>query len=104
MVPETKVTEKLNSYELVVIIRPDLEEEAQETIANSVKEFVEGRGGEVEETKVWGKRRLAYPIDRHAEGYYVLYHFKGKASDNRDLEAMMRISENFLRHLLIKIN
>jgi small subunit ribosomal protein S6 len=104
MVSEKTVTkEKLNSYELIVILKPDLAEEKLETAIENIKKSITGKGGTIQEALKWGKRRLAYEIKHCKEGVYILYHFQTKASQNRDLETYLKISDDVLRHLLIKI-
>jgi small subunit ribosomal protein S6 len=103
MVSEKTITkEKLNTYELVVILKPDLTEEKLETAVENVKKSITGKGGAIQDTQKWGKRRLAYEINHCKEGVYILYNFQAKASQNRDLETYLKISDDVLRHLLIK--
>ncbi len=96
--------EQLCDYELVVIISPAVEEEGFEAAIESVNRFVTGRGGVVSDVERWGKRRLAYPIKHYGEGSYVLTRFRMKPEDNRELESNLRISEDVIRHLLIKLS
>ena len=95
--------EKLNEYELTVILKPDLSEEKLTATTENIKKFITGKGGVISETKSWGKRRLAYPIKQSIEGNYILFKFKMKPNQNRELETNLRISEDVLRHLLVKI-
>jgi small subunit ribosomal protein S6 len=95
--------EGLCDYELVVIVSPGAEEEGFEAAIESVSRFVTGRGGVVSEVERWGKRRLAYPIKRHSEGNYVLTRFRMSPEHNKELESNLRISEDVIRHLLIKL-
>ncbi len=96
--------EQLCDYELVVIVSPTVEEEGFEAAIESVNRFVTGRGGVVSDVERWGKRRLAYPIKHHGEGSYVLTRFRMKPEDNRELDSNLRISEDVIRHLLIKLS
>ena len=96
--------EKLNEYELTVILRPELSEEKLTTAIENVKKFFTGKGGVISDTKSWGKRRLAYPIKHSAEGNYILFKFTIKPNQNRELETNLRISEEVLRHLLVKLD
>jgi len=99
---KTAVKEKLNTYELIIILRPDLLEEKLESAIENVKKFITVRGGTIQDTQRWGKRRLAYRIKHFGEGVYILYRFQAKANQNRELENNLKISEDVLRHLLIK--
>jgi len=101
---ELKVEDKqLRDYELVFIISPEVGDEALETTVGSVNQFITGKGGVISDEERWGKRKLAYPIKHFLEGNYVLTRFKMKPVWGKELEANLQISEEILRHLLIKI-
>ncbi|MBI2328089.1 MAG: 30S ribosomal protein S6 [Chloroflexi bacterium] len=100
----TEKDEQLRDYELVLVISPQVtEEEFEATIAN-VSRFITERGGTISDIARWGKRRLAYPITRFVEGSYVLARFKLRPAFGKELEANLRISEDILRHLLIRLD
>jgi small subunit ribosomal protein S6 len=101
---ENKVTEesKLRDYELVVIINPELADDAVDGIVDNISKLISQDGGTVDETDRWGKRKLAYPIKHFLEGNYVLFRCKMKAASGKGLEANLRISEEVLRHLLVR--
>jgi len=90
-------------YELVFIVNPEVVDEALENAINGVSQFVTGKGGTVSQVEQWGKRKLAYPLKRFLEGNYVLARFKMRPQWSKELEANLQISENILRHLLVKI-
>ena len=96
--------EHLRDYELVLIISPEVMEERFDTIIENVSQFITGKGGIISDIERWGRRKLAYPIKRFVEGSYVLSRFKLKPTLNKELEANLRISEEILRHLLIKLS
>ena len=99
-----KVEEKqLRDYELVLIINPEAEETVLETVVNNVSQFVTGKGGVTSEAERWGKRKLTYPIKHFLEGSYVVTRFKMSPVWSKELEASLQISEDVLRHLLIKV-
>jgi len=100
---KTAVKEKLNNYELTIILRPDLADEKVEATVESVKKFIAGKGGTVNDVQKWGKRRLAYSIKHFNEGFYYLFKFQSKPDQNREMETNLKISEDVLRHLLVKI-
>jgi small subunit ribosomal protein S6 len=93
----------LCNYELVVVVRPEADEENFESTVESISRFITGKGGVVSEVERWGKRRLAYPIKQHGEGHYVLTRFQMKPEYNKELETSLKISEDVIRHLLIKL-
>jgi small subunit ribosomal protein S6 len=92
----------LRDYELVVILSPDV---ADDVIGDSLERLNNGitsRGGEVVDVNHWGRRRLAYPIKRHIEGNYVVSQIKLDPSQVPGLESSLRISEEVIRHLIVK--
>jgi len=101
---ELKVEDKQQrDYELVFIIAPEVGEDTLEATIGNVNQFITGKGGEISDEERWGKRKLAYPIKSLLEGNYVLTRFKMKPTWSKELEANLQISEDILRHLLIRI-
>jgi len=92
-----------HDYEMVVVINPELAEEGLEAAIETIKKFVGDRGGSVSDAEHWGKRKLAYPIRHFGEGSYVLMRFKLDPVHGRELESTLKISEQVLRHLLIRL-
>jgi len=95
--------EQLRDYELVLIINPEVVEEKFDSIIDNISQFITGNGGTLSNTERRGKRRLAYPIEHFMEGSYVLTQFKLKPTLSKELEANLQISEEVLRHLLIRL-
>ena len=93
----------MNNYELTVIIDPDIAEEDVPNAIEGISDLVKKNGGEVSETNQWGRRKLAYPIGRHREGNYVISKLTLDPSKAAELEANLNLSENYLRHLLIRL-
>jgi len=100
----TEEGKQLPDYELVLVISPELTEEESEATIDSVTRFITGKGGIISDIERWGKRRLAYPIRRFVEGSYVLARFTLQPASHKELEANLRIAEEVLRHLLIKLD
>jgi small subunit ribosomal protein S6 len=94
---------QLRDYELVFIISPEIEDESIETRVDNLSQFITGKGGVISNVERWGKRKLAYPIKHFLEGSYVLAQFKMKPVWGKELEANLQISEEILRHMLIKV-
>lgn len=92
----------MRKYELMYIIRPDLEDEAVEGVAEKIKGVITGEGGEIVEHEILGKRRLAYEIQKHRDGIYVLVQFQAKPSSVSELERVIRITDDIIRHLVIQ--
>ena len=94
---------QLHNYELVLIISPEVVDEALDTMVENISKFITEKGGVVSNVEQWGKRKLAYPIGRFMEGNYVLTQFTLKPELGKELEAKLRISEEIIRHLLIRV-
>ena len=101
--PTARAGEKQRDFEMVLVIKPEADEEKSNTTLNNVKQLITGLGGTVSNVEQWGKRKLAYPIKGLSEGSYVLTRFKLEPSRNKELEAKLKISEEVARHLLIKV-
>lgn len=92
-------------YELVAIISPQVpDEELPDAIDRLLKKPVENQGGVCEDVNVWGRRRMAYPIKRHTEGNYVLTNIQLDPDKTKELEQGLLISEEVLRHLLVRLD
>ncbi|MFC1971892.1 30S ribosomal protein S6 [Chloroflexota bacterium] len=96
--------DQLRDYELVLIIKPDVAEEALEATLDNLGKYITETGGTVSNIDRWGKKKLAYPIKHFLEGQYVLTQFKMSPASGKQMEANIRISEDVLRHLLISLN
>jgi small subunit ribosomal protein S6 len=94
---------RLQDYELVLIISPEVGDEALDATIDNVSKFITVSGGTISNVERWGKKRLAYPIKHFTEGSYVLTQFKLKPALSKEFEANLQISEEVLRHLLIKL-
>lgn len=92
----------LRDYELVVILSPEVGDEAVAESLERMNQGVTSRGGEVVEVNHWGRRRLAYPISRHYEGNYVVSQIKMDPAEVPGFEGTLRISEEIIRHLIVK--
>ena len=93
----------MNNYELLFVIRNALEDERKEATVETVKGIIED-GGEVTRVVVMGTRRLAYPIEKKTEGYYVLVEFNAPAELPKELDRRLRISDDVIRHIIINKN
>jgi len=92
----------MQAYEVMYIIRPDLEEEEVQTNVEKFAEVVTANGGSDLKTELMGKRRLAYEVKKHNDGYYVLMNFNGETRTIEELERLMKISDAVIRYLTIK--
>jgi small subunit ribosomal protein S6 len=91
----------MRAYECVYILDPSLEELAVKEKTEKFKEIVTSRGGAVRKVDLWGKRRLAYPIDKKFEGSYVLMCFDGDNDILIELNRVYRFDDMVLRHLIV---
>jgi small subunit ribosomal protein S6 len=83
------------------ILPPELEEEAATSAMERVRTYVTAAGGEVHSIDVWGRRRLAYAIERHGEGVYHLGKFSLEPEQAAELDRNLRLNEQVLRHLIV---
>ena len=94
----------MRDYELIVIISPEVAAEEIPATLEKINRFIVERGGSISEVSEWGRRKLAYPIKNFMEGNYVLTHFQMEPRLTADLEANLGISEEILRHLLVRLS
>jgi small subunit ribosomal protein S6 len=90
----------MRRYELMLLLRPDLEDDKLQAAVEKVTRAIVNAGGSLSKVSPWGKRRLAYDINRHREASYFLIHFDIEPSQVREIERGMLISEEILRHLV----
>lgn len=90
----------MRNYELMCIIQPDLDETATNGVIDKVKGWITDSGGSIEKAEVWGRRRMAYTIEKHREGQYVLLNVSLKPAATADLERNLRYQESIMRHML----
>ncbi len=89
-------------YETMYILRPDIPEEEVDSHLKKYSEILEKAGTEVLDSQMRGKRRLAYPINKHKEGIYVQLSHQGNGQQVATLEKAMRLSEDVIRYLTVK--
>jgi len=92
----------LREYEVLYIVRADLEDDKVQDAVKRVNTLIERSGGMIERTNLWGKRKLAYEVKHQKEGSYVLQDFQLDAGRVPELEAGLKITEEVLRHLIVR--
>ncbi|MGE5415401.1 MAG: 30S ribosomal protein S6 [Acidobacteriota bacterium] len=92
----------MRSYEMVLILNPELAAEEVEAMQTKVTDIIAQNGGEFTEYDVWGKRRLAYEIKDCREGIYILAYFKGATETVKELDRVLKIQDSVLRHMIIR--
>ena len=91
----------INSYEAVFVISLKQGEEAVAETVNKFKELIE-KNATVENVDEWGKRRLAYPINKETDAFYVLFSFKSEAELPAELDRVAKITDGVLRSMIVK--
>jgi small subunit ribosomal protein S6 len=92
----------MKKYEIMYIIRPNIEDEAKKALVERFNNVLLENGAEVSETKDWGKRRLAYEINDFRDGYYELVNVTSSAAAVQEFSRLAKISEDIIRHIVIK--
>jgi len=92
----------MRKYETIFILHPSLDEEAVKAGVEKFKGVIENGGGVVDNVDFWGKRKLAYDIKKVSEGYYTLINFSSEPELPKELDRIFRISDNIVRHIIIK--
>lgn len=92
----------MRKYEVMFILRSNLEEEKRNQVIEKFKSIIEA-DGEIESVDAWGNRKLAYEINKVNEGYYVLVTFKAGADVPKELDRNFKISDDVMRHLIINL-
>ncbi|MBR6252921.1 MAG: 30S ribosomal protein S6 [Clostridia bacterium] len=91
----------MNKYETIIIIDPKLDDEACAGITAKFTDMI-AKEGEVESTEVWGRRKLAYPIQKNNEGYYVLINFSSNPEFIDELNRIYNITDEIIKHIIVK--
>ena len=94
---------QLRDYEMVIVFNPELAEDRFITRLNDISKYITEAGGVISNTIKWGKRKLAYPIKQFSEGNYVLTQFQLKPEMGKEIESKLYISEDILRHMLLRL-
>jgi small subunit ribosomal protein S6 len=91
---------QMRNYELAYILDPELDEESISTFEERFKGWVVAAGGTIKNVDSWGKRRLAYPVKKHNEGYYYFVQIDMPPQAGIELERDLRLSEQVLRFMI----
>jgi small subunit ribosomal protein S6 len=92
----------LRDYEVLYIVRADLDDDKVQDVVKRVNTLIERSGGVIAQTSLWGKRKLAYEVKHQKEGSYVLQDFQIGPDRVPELEAALKITEEVLRHLIVR--
>ena len=91
-------------YELLYVVSPVVTEDGVAELHARIEEIVQQLGGVIEKTDNWGRRRLAYEINRHREGTYVLELVNAPGSILSELDRRLRVMDDLLRHLIVRVD
>jgi len=91
----------INKYETIFIVNPELSEEDTKSLIEKIKTTIES-SAQLENIDEWGKRKLAYSIDKYNEGYYVLANFSADSSFPQELERIYKITDGIIKDIIIK--
>lgn len=93
----------MNKYEVMFIAKP-LEETEVDPIVTFVSDLLTKNGCNIEKVDRWGKRHLAYSVKKQADGYYVLINFEAEPATIKEIDRVMKIRDEILKHLIVKID
>lgn len=93
----------MRRYELMLVLRPDVADDKSQALIDRTTRGIATSGGQIIKVAPWGRRRLAYPIDRHREGSYHIILFEAPPEAITELEHTLLITEEVLRHLVTRV-
>ena len=92
----------MNKYELAVVVNAKIEDDARAAVIEKVQAYITRFGGQVSDVDEWGKRKLAYEIQKMREGFYYFIQFESDANCPNEIETRIRIMDNVIRYLCIR--
>lgn len=92
----------MSAYELMYIVKPDLDDQAVQQEIERVGQLIQTNGGQLKKVTPWGKRRLAYTVKDNREGHYVVAEFDLDQAKVQEVERVLKISDTVFRHLLVR--
>ena len=92
----------MNKYELALVINAKIEDDARTDAIEKIKALIEKFGGEITNVDEWGKKKLAYEIQKMHEGFYYFIQFEADAQCPAEVERHVRIMDNVLRYLVVR--
>lgn len=93
----------MNKYEIMFIVRPDMEEAEIRKTAEDMKKVLTDKKANILEEKALGQRELAYEINKFKTGYYYLFVVEAETAATKEFDRVARINESLLRHLVVKV-
>ncbi len=99
---DQKEVTSMNKYELALVVNAKLEDEERAATVEKVKAYIERFGGQITNVDDWGKKRLAYEIQKMKEAFYYFIQFDAEGTAPAEIEARVRIMDNVLRYLVVR--
>ena len=94
----------MHKYELALVVNAKIEDEVRTAIVEKAKEYITRAGGTVTDVDDWGKKKLAYEIQKMSEAYYYFIHFDAEGAAPAEVENNVRIMDNVLRFLVVRVD
>jgi small subunit ribosomal protein S6 len=94
----------MRKYEIIFVVRPDVPEEELDKLVTQMEGVVTGMGGRVEKTEKMGRRRLAYRISGHREGFYVLFFVEGSGDTVKEFERRLKVTDSVIKFLTVRVD
>ena len=92
----------MRDYEAMVILDASMEDEKIEEAVSKVEALIKKNGGKIDKIDRWGKKKLAYPIKKQSTGYYGLFYFKSPEDSIKEMDRVLRISDDVMRHMFVR--
>ncbi|KIL42875.1 30S ribosomal protein S6 [Jeotgalibacillus alimentarius] len=92
----------MRKYEIMYIVRPDVDEDQKKAVTERFEEILTSNGGEIIESKEWGKRRFAYEINDYREGFYQIVKLNSGSEAINEFDRLAKISDDIVRHMTIR--
>jgi len=94
----------MRKYEIIFVVRPDIPEEELDKLITQMEGVVTGAGGKLEKTEKMGRRRLAYRIGGHREGFYVLFFVEGSGDTVKEFERRLKVTDSVIKYLAVRVD
>jgi len=91
-------------YEELFIVNPDSAEEEIDQLVEQLRQVIADGGGAIEKVEKWGVRRLAYPVQKHDDGYYILLQFGSSPDTVKEIERRLRVADQVLKFITVRID
>ena len=92
----------MNKYELALVINAKIEDDARTDAIEKIKALIEKFGGEITNVDEWGKKKLAYEVQKMKEAFYYFIQFDAETTAPAEIESRVRIMDNVIRYLIVK--